>query len=510
MSDRPAVRVRAMILSTPWNMTPEMVQTMLAIADRENLTPEAVAEQLGRPLDNTRETTIRDGVAIIPVHGPIARHLDLFTEISGGVSIETLALDLRTALDSPGAHSVLLDIDSPGGEAAGNNEFAAMVRAASAQKPVVAYIGGLGASAAYFIACAAGEVVVDAGALVGNIGTVMAVPDPDKRQSRSIDFVSSQSPHKRPDPRTEGGKSRLQALVDSVADVFIGAVAEYRGLDREAVEAIGGAILVGQQAVDAGLADRLGSFEGVVAQLSERAREPRRMGPAGRIAAQTTGGIMAQQEPTRMQRFMAWLGGEGEDTPFAGPPPAPAPAIAPNAGIPVVPQQPDPQVVALQAEITRLQAAEATRARESIAADATAFAEAEIVAGRALPAEHDALVGMYTDAATDDVDHPREGQPTRVARLTERQTARPAHALTRQLVPVRAGAEGGLVALDNPQATRQEGDDPAWTPERWRDLRAHTPTGKAILAQLGIPSEGVLTQAQREVIAARAGVKLTA
>lgn len=522
MSDRPALRARNAILAAPWAMTPEMVATMLAIAERDNLTPEAVAAQLGRPLDNTRAVEVRDGVAVIPVDGVISRHMSIFSEISGGVSIETLATDLRAALEAPSVHSILLNIDSPGGEASGNNEFAAMVRAAHGRKPVTAYIGGMGASAAYFIASAAGEIVIDALALVGSIGTIMAIPDPAKSQSRSIEFVSSQSPHKRPDPHTEGGRGRLQALVDDVADVFIGAVAGYRGLSREAVVAIGGGLLVGQAAVDAGLADRLGSYEGVIAELQARAREPRRgthtggSGSTGRIAAQ--GGItMAQEQPKagRMERFFAWLAGEGDDSAFVGANIAAdggpsTPVVAPLAAATQLPavlaSDPDPEKEAMRAELARLRG----QSREGIPVAARQFAESEIRAGRALPAETDALVGAYTLAAEDDAEFPRAGQPTRVARLVERQAARPAHALTAESIPVRANGDGTLTVIDNPQATATEGGEPAWTPERWRDLRSATTTGRSILAAMGVPEAGPLSQEQRRIIAQRAGVKLPA
>lgn len=513
MSERPAVRARNAILAAPWAMTPEMVATMLAIAERENLTPEAVAAQLGRPLDNTRAVALRDGVAVIPVEGVISRHMSIFSEISGGTSIEALATDLRAALDSAAVHSILLHIDSPGGEVNGVGEFAAMVRAANATKPVSAYVGGMAASAAYWIAAAAGEVVVDRSALVGNIGVIMAVPDPDKRQSRSIEFVSSQSPHKRPDPRTEGGRTRLQGLVDAAADVFIGAVADYRAMTPEAVAATEGDILIGQAAIDAGLADRLGSFEGVIAALQAKAREPRRMSSGGRMAAQQEG-TMTNEQPKRgrADRFFAWLAGEGDDSAFAaaniaadgGPG---VPVAAHSAAPPVqAAAQPDPEVAAMRAELVRLKGEQ----RQAIPAAAAAFAEAEIRAGRALPVESDALVATYTEAAQDDADFPREGHATRVERLIQRQAARPAHALTTESIPVRANGDGTLSVIDNPQATATAGGEPQWSPERWRDLRTHTRSGRLVLSAMGIPESGPLTQDQRRAIAARSGVKLPA
>jgi ClpP class serine protease len=174
-------------------------------------------------------------------------------------------------------------------------EVAAMIRAGTARKPIVAYVRDLGASAAYWLASAADEVAVASTALVGSIGVIGTVADPTKQSSRSIEFVSSQSPHKRPDPTTQAGGARIQARVDDLAAIFIADVARYRGVTPETVAADFGQgdVLIGQAAVDAGLADRVGSFEDEVRRLQQRAREPRRIGTSGRVAAQ--GGSMAEQ-----------------------------------------------------------------------------------------------------------------------------------------------------------------------------------------------------------------------
>lgn len=500
---RPAARVRAAILAAPWAMTPEMVQTLLSIAERDNLSPEAVAAELGRPLDNTRLVTVRDGVATIPIEGTIVRHADLFVEISGGVSIDALATDLRAALDNPGVHSIVLAIDSFGGEANGVNEFAAMVRAADAVKPVVAYIGGAGASAGYYIASAAGEVVIAADALVGSIGVILAVPDPEKASSRSVAFVSSQSPHKRPDPHSEGGRSRLQGLVDDTADIFINAVAAYRGLTTEQVTAAEGMMLVGQQAVDAGLADRVGSYEGVVAELQARAREPRRIGTSGRMAAQG-GSSMAdeQKQPGFWTKFWSNLGAQMDTDPTLAPQwsadaarltaePGAVTLSAPMSAADAA------EIERLRAQVARMQAAERTRAEAEMATRATAFADAEIRASRALPAEREALMAAYTDAATDDLAHPREGQPSRVARLEERQQARPASGHLGELVPVRPEADGSLTPLANLDKTAfvagEEADAPL-TLERRIQIMAMTDLGRAELKRQGIPIPAVPAQ----------------
>jgi len=255
------MRACDMAASIPWAITEDALQTIMSIAARDHLDKgdieglQAVAAKLGRPLDNTHIVTVRDGVATIPIEGPLFRHADLFSQISGATSIDQLATDLRAALDDPTIQAIVLAIDSPGGEVNGTAEFADMVYAARDQKPVAAYISDMGASAAYWIASAAKEVVVAPTAMVGSIGIIAAMRPPDRGSGRSIEFVSSQSPDKRLDPTTTYGRTQIQTLIDRSMDVFVAAVARHRGVTPAAVlsDFGQGGVLVGQAAVDAGL-----------------------------------------------------------------------------------------------------------------------------------------------------------------------------------------------------------------------------------------------------------------
>lgn len=150
-----------------------------------------------------------------------------------------------------------------------------MVYGARGKKKIVGYVGGYGASAAYWIASACAEVVVNESAVLGSIGTIAAIPDPAVEHAGEVVFVSSQSPRKHADPTTEQGAADIQALLDALSDVFVAAVARNRGVDAETVlSSFGqGGLFVGQASVEAGLADRLGSFEGVLAELGRRATE---------------------------------------------------------------------------------------------------------------------------------------------------------------------------------------------------------------------------------------------
>lgn len=257
-----------------WAIEESWLQVILEIASREGEGPEAVAARLGRPLQNTRTVAIRDGVAVVPIVGPIFRRANMLTEVSGATSTEMLARDFRTALDDPTVKAIMLDVDSPGGEANGVNEVAEMIHAARGQKPIVAYASGSAASGAYWLASAADEIVIDPTARLGSIGVVAAYRDTrgrdEKAGVRQIEFVSSQSPHKRPDLESDEGRKQIQAEIDAIADVFVSAIARNRDAEVSTVlsDFGRGGVKIGKAAVDARLADRTGSFESVLAELA--------------------------------------------------------------------------------------------------------------------------------------------------------------------------------------------------------------------------------------------------
>jgi capsid assembly protease len=272
-----ALRAFDVAASRPWCILPESLSEILAVADRMG-DPEALETRLGKPLENTRTVDIRsNGVAIVPVTGPIFRYANLFTRFSGGTATGVLATDIQTALDERSVRAILIDVNSPGGEAAGVNELADMIFAARARKPIWAYVGGMGASGGYWIPSAASRVFIDKTALLGSIGVVMSYRDTRARDEkagvRDVEIVSSASPDKRLDPTTEVGRAKVLSIVDDMANVFVDAVARNRGVPREKVlnDFGRGHLLVGDKAVAAGMADGISSLESVIAELAGHA-----------------------------------------------------------------------------------------------------------------------------------------------------------------------------------------------------------------------------------------------
>ena len=254
---------------TIWAITPEMMGTMADIARESRKTCDAIAREMGKDMKDANAASIRDGVAVIKVSGPLFRYANLMTRICGATSYELLAQDFNKAVQNPNIKGILLDIDSPGGEVNGCSELSDMIYQARGTKPIIAYASGACCSGAYWIASACDKILAADTAILGSIGVVSIFEKDD--EDKTIEIVSSQSPNKRPDINTEEGKAKIQARVDELAEVFIAKVARNRGITAvDVVKNFGaGDVSVGQHAVRNGLADGLSSFEDIISSLNQ-------------------------------------------------------------------------------------------------------------------------------------------------------------------------------------------------------------------------------------------------
>jgi signal peptide peptidase SppA len=214
---------------------------------------------------------VREGVATIPVEGPLFAKANLMTMFSGATSYDVLATDFTEALNDPSVKAIILNIASPGGQVDGASEFSQMVTAARGTKPIVAFVSGTAASAAYWIASAADQIVAADTAQIGSIGVQMGMRVADaKAGEKSYRFVSSNAQNKNADPGTEAGAKQVQALVDDLEAVFIGAVAQNRNTTAEkVVELFGqGAVFAAKTALERGMISGIGTYESVFTALS--------------------------------------------------------------------------------------------------------------------------------------------------------------------------------------------------------------------------------------------------
>lgn len=256
-----------------WAIEPDILKSFCRIKNFESL-----SKQSERHLNNTRSVMIRDGTAIIPIHGPITARSDFMSFFLGGTSLADLAKDFQVALDDSEVKAILFDIDSPGGVALGPAEMAQTIFNSRGAKPIWSYVGRNCSSAAYWLASATEKIIANPSALLGSIGVVTTIPvqeEPDSEGYKNIEIVSSNAGLKRPDPRTESGMNEIKRELDDLESQFIESVARYRGTSIKAVKNdFGqGGVLIGKNAVLSGMADELGTYEETLSALNQKTNQ---------------------------------------------------------------------------------------------------------------------------------------------------------------------------------------------------------------------------------------------
>ena len=250
-----------------WAILPEALATLSRLS--ENAPPAVSASLFSAP------PQVRIGAtALISIRGPVMNRATFFSQLFGFPSAEGIALQLRQALADSKTKTILLDIDSPGGAVAGNAELAEEIRAARKEKTIIAQVNPLAASAAYWLAAQASEVVVTPTSEVGSIGVfVMHVDESGalKKEGLAVSLIAAGkfktegNPY---EPLGGAAKEALQKRVDSAYDMFVDAVAAGRGVGAQKVlDNFGGGRLVNAgDALEAGMADRIGTLDETIAR----------------------------------------------------------------------------------------------------------------------------------------------------------------------------------------------------------------------------------------------------
>lgn len=233
--------------------------------------------------------TTPDGIAIIQILGSLVNRGSWIDAFSGVTSYETIKFKIGAASKDPDVTSIVLDIDSPGGEAIGAFEAADAVREATSLKPVVAFVNGLAASAAYAIASAATRIVTSQSSLVGSIGVVMLHADQSKRIANAgivptLIFAGAHKVDGNPyEKLTSEVRTELQGEIDQFYELFCLCVARGRtSMTIKAIKATEARTFIGAAAVRVGLADQVGDLKQAMSAL------PRKQTAFARLSAEQT------------------------------------------------------------------------------------------------------------------------------------------------------------------------------------------------------------------------------
>ena len=205
--------------------------------------------------------SVADQIARVRIEGTITENEDLLKR-------------LKRVGEAAHVKGVILTVDSPGGTTAGGEAIYEAVRKLAAEKPVVAQVGTLAASAGYMIASAADHIVARQSSIVGSIGVLVQFPDVTGLMEMvgvKVEGVKSSPLKAEPSPftpTTEEERAMLRALVMDSYDWFVGLVEERRPLTRAEVLAVAdGSIFTGRQALERKLVDSLGGEDKAVEWL---------------------------------------------------------------------------------------------------------------------------------------------------------------------------------------------------------------------------------------------------
>lgn len=216
-----------------------------------------------------------EGIAVIPIHGSLVKRSLGMEAASGLTSYGEIANMLDAALADTQVSGILLDIDSPGGEASGSFELARRVREVAAQKPVWAVANDAAYSAAYAIAASAQRLFVTETGGVGSIGVIALHVDQSVKDAKDgYHFTAimagahknDYSPH---EPLSDAAKTELQGEVDRLYAIFTEHVAAMRGMDLAAVRATEAGLFFGTNAVAQGLADGVQTLDATLSQFHQ-------------------------------------------------------------------------------------------------------------------------------------------------------------------------------------------------------------------------------------------------
>lgn len=227
------------------------------------------------------EKISKDKIALIRVTGVImsghGRRSGLFSETSTGS--ESVMESLKEVQNDPSIKACVIRLNSPGGSVAASQEiYEEIVKTRKMGKKIVASMGDLAASGAYYAASACDRIIANPGTITGSIGAIWSlenVQDLVQKIGLRFEVIKSGKYKDVGSPfraMSKEDKMLIQDMVMDVYDQFVSDVAAGRGLDKNYVKKIAdGRVLTGKKAKALKLVDKLGNLEYALEQAAELA-----------------------------------------------------------------------------------------------------------------------------------------------------------------------------------------------------------------------------------------------
>lgn len=266
----------AEFVRTPWAMLPDRLASLYALVAGAARGDSQAQEELEAKITDWRAEKIAqaDGrIGLISI-------ADVITHRSWwGISTTQVARDLRAFAADPSIKVIILDIDSPGGTVSGVEELAREIHAAREHKPIVAVANSMAASAAYWLASQASDVVVTPTGQVGSIGVYAGHADYSQafeKMGIKVTLVHAGrykiegNPFQ---PLDDEARAELQRSVDEYYRMFVSAVERGRGELSEDV--MQGRMYSAEQALKHRLVDRVATLDETILRYAGQAKGAR-------------------------------------------------------------------------------------------------------------------------------------------------------------------------------------------------------------------------------------------
>jgi len=267
------------VFGTPLLIHPRKLEVILSVVGPRMgmVVPETSAHQLAQitPPERVMRSDLQTpNIAVISILGTLVRRTGAMDAASGLTSYASISAQIDAAINDPNVDAVLLDIDSPGGEAGGAFDLADEIVSARSTKPIWAVANDDAFSAAYAIACSAERIYLTRTGGVGSIGVIALHVDQTQRDALdgyrytaiyAGDRKNDLSPHL---PLSNEASTALQTEVDRLYEMFVTTVATNRGLDAQTVRDTQAGLFYAGDAIEAGFADAIGTADDALRALA--------------------------------------------------------------------------------------------------------------------------------------------------------------------------------------------------------------------------------------------------
>lgn len=267
-----------------WGLQSTKLNSILALlhgSDSFEVSEDAIdMDALARPRANQP-----GGVAVLTLSGLTTQKHSFFNMLFGGTSTERFGQLFDEAVNNPNVKAIVIDVNSPGGSVPGTTELSKKIFEGRKHKHIVAVANSIMASAAYWIASAADEVVITPSGMAGSIGIISVHQEISKQLemlgvgTTIISAGEKKAEGNSLEPLSEAAEASLQAMADEMFNMFVGDVARNRGVTVATVKSDFGQgdVFLAKDAKKFGLVDRIDTMEGVLARLGVEIPSPRGM-----------------------------------------------------------------------------------------------------------------------------------------------------------------------------------------------------------------------------------------